>query len=169
MGTIGLSMQVIGSLLLIIFLAYFSIRFLGRRSGMMNSHALIKVAHSQQLGQNKSVHAIVVDEKTVLLIGAGAHLETLARFDDPDLAERLLAQQNGQLLAGEGSAVKLVAWLRERTARRKSGKAQEDAFSTLVRQRLEDLQKSRAEHWTQLDPKDQPDATSQSDDSRWPQ
>lgn len=169
MGSIGLSMQVIGSLLLIVLLAYGSIRFLGRKAGVMNSHALIKMVHSQQMGQNKSIHALVIDEKTVLIVGAGSQLETLARFDDADLAKRLLDQQTRQLFNAEGAWPKALTWLQRRGFIKRKQEDEQQVFSALVKRRLDDLSALRREQFSQLDEQHGKEQQPDKGDPRWHQ
>jgi len=140
---------VIGSLLVIIFLAYMTIRLLGRKTGAFGGHPLIRLVHSQALGPNKSVHAIVVDEKTVLLIGSGSTLETLARFDDEELAKRLLLPAH-PMWQTRKTVPAILAALGNRMTSARKGTEQDREFSLLVKKRLNDLSDKRAQAFSEL-------------------
>jgi flagellar protein FliO/FliZ len=85
--------KLILSLLFILALAYACIRLLGRRSAGFSRQRVVRVVTALPLGgANRTLQVVVVDEKTVLLLGVGANIECVGRFDDPDLARRLLEQ-----------------------------------------------------------------------------
>lgn len=133
--------DLIVSLLLICVLAYVSIRLLGRRAAGFGSHRLVRITSATSLGQHKSLQTVVVDGKTVLLLGVGSHVECVARFDDPDLAERMLRGY------GDDDALALVkpafSWLF--SLRRKKFTGQDDGlpFESQLFDRLETLKNRR--------------------------
>ncbi len=84
-------------LLFIIALAYYSIRWLGVRGQKALHNPLIRQVAALSLGQNKTLQVVVVDEKTVLILGVCASIEPIAQLDDADLARRLLLDQEKRM------------------------------------------------------------------------
>jgi flagellar biogenesis protein FliO len=170
MDSFMISLQLIGSLLLIVFLAYVSLRLIGRRTGMVQSQGVIRLVHTQALGQNKSIHALVIDEKTVLLVGAGSQIETLARFDDEQLAQKLLAAQDRSLL-GAGQALPAIVklWMGKRRPKR-ARDSETGEFAALFKTRLDDLSQRRTERLSDFEPaRSEEQRLAPDDDARWPE
>ncbi len=133
--------ELIVSLLLICALAYVSIRLLGKRAAGFGSNRLVRITSATSLGQHKSLQTVVVDGKTVLLLGVGSHVECVARFDDPDLAERLLRG------GGDDAALALVkpafSWLLSLRAKKSIGRDNGQPFENQLLDRLETLKTRR--------------------------
>ncbi|MHB1627315.1 MAG: FliO/MopB family protein [Bacilli bacterium] len=133
--------DLIVSLLLICVLAYVSIRLLGKRAAGFGSHRLVRIASTTSLGQHKSLQTVVVDGKTVLLLGVGSNVECVARFDDPDLAERLLRG------GGDDAALALVrpafSWLASLRSKSPLGRDAGPSFEKQLFDRLETLKTRR--------------------------
>ena len=90
MNNFSTGLKMILSLGLIALLAYYTIRLLGRRNFKQSGNQLIKVVSGHLLAPNKHLQVVIVDDKTVLLLGVGANVECVARFDDQDFAQRML-------------------------------------------------------------------------------
>ncbi len=133
--------DLIVSLLLICVLAYVSIRLLGKRTAGFGSNRLVRITSAASLGQHKSLQTVVVDGKTVLLLGVGSNVECVARFDDPDLAERLLRG------GGDDAALALVkpafSWLASLRSKRSLGRDAGPSFERQLFDRLETLKTRR--------------------------
>ncbi len=84
-------------LLFIIALAYYSIRWLGFRGQKALHNPLVRQVATLPLGQNKTLQVVVVDEKMILILGVSGNIEPLAQLDDPDLAHRLLLDQEKRM------------------------------------------------------------------------
>lgn len=131
----GLDMVV--SVVLIVGLAYYSIRLLGRRSGGRAANQLIRVVSAQSLGANKTLQVVVVDEKTVLLVGVGANVDCLARFDDQEMATRLLATSASKRLPVSSLP---FSWIKDKLSARR---APDGDFSAFLATRMERLKGDR--------------------------
>ena len=118
------------SLAFVVLLAYAAIRMLGRKSAVLSAGVgPVQNVGALPLGPGKSLQVVVVDRRTVLILGIAANVECVARFDDADLAERLLAGANGTRRAFLPPA--LSAWRRARRPARPA-----DGFADLLRERL---------------------------------
>lgn len=141
--------KLIFSLLFILALAYASIRLLGRRSAGFAHQRLVRVVTALPLGgANRTLQVVVVDEKTVLLLGAGANVECVGRFDDPDLARRLLEQSaSASALPFAPSAVsRLLSRLKGRPrefGEDKESPARGPDFAKVLSARLEEAMEKR--------------------------
>lgn len=132
------------SLLFIIALAVVSIRLLGKKALALSSNRYVRVVAAQSLGQNKSLHTVIVDEKTVLLVGVGTHVELVARFDDEQLAEKLAPGGRENDLQGSrlypSFSWLISLWKQKRTSETHS---QDPDFGEYLRERFEHVQMRR--------------------------
>ncbi len=140
------AVELILSLLFIIVLAIVSIRLLGRKALTLSSNRYVRVVAAQTLGQNKALHTVIVDDKTVLLIGVGTHVELVARFDDEELAQKLTKgdQRND---TASSLLVPAFTWLTAKLHKDKTGEPQgsQTDFSVFLKERFEALQSKRRE------------------------
>lgn len=117
------------SLVFVVVLAYGAIRALGRKSALLSaSFGPVQNVGALPIAPGKSLQVVVVDRRTVLILGIAANIDCVARFDDADLAERLLALVDGTRRAFLPPA--LSAWWRKRRPVRPDG------FADLLRERL---------------------------------
>ena len=117
------------SLAFVVLLAYGAIRMLGRKSALLSaSVGPLQTVGALPLAPGKSLQVVVVDRRTVLILGIAANIECVARFDDAHLAERLLADLERTRPAFVPRA--LSAWWRTRRSLRS------DRFADLLRERL---------------------------------
>ncbi|PWI58198.1 flagellar biosynthetic protein FliO [Sulfoacidibacillus thermotolerans] len=135
------------SLLFIIFLAIVSIRLLGKKTLDLSGNRYVRIISAQSLGQNKSLHTVVVDDKTVLLVGVGTHVELVARFDDTALAEKLLAADKGRRETANSMFYPAFSWLDAKWRKVRSVDQDEvkPDFSVFLRDRFELLKSKRQE------------------------
>jgi len=167
MGAFESGLQVTFSLIVIIVIAVVGIRFLGRKSTGFGTHPLFRVVHAQTLGANKSVYAMVIDEKTVLLIGAGSTIETLAQFDDPEFAHKLLQPTRPGWQPG-GWANQVARVITSNRGRPRKDDSRSD-FAGIVRERMREMSNQRARALSEL-ARDQDGKSSSRKDSqeqRW--
>lgn len=167
MGAFESGLQVIFSLVVIIVIAVVGIRFLGRKSTGFGTHPLFRVVHAQTLGPNKSVYAMVIDEKTVLLIGAGSTIETLAQFDDPEFAHKLLQPTRPGWQSG-GWANQLARVITADRGRPQKEDKRSD-FAGIVRDRMREMSAQRARALSELARSEdsESDARQDSKEQRW--
>ena len=117
------------SLAFVVLLAYAAIRMLGRKSAVLSAGVgPVQNVGALPLGPGKSLQVVVVDRRTVLLLGIAANVECVARFDDAQLADRLLAEVDR---TRPGFLVRALSnWWRTRRPTRPDG------FADLLRERL---------------------------------
>lgn len=141
--------KLIFSLLFILALAYACIRLLGRRAAGFAHQRIVRVVSALPLGGgNKTLQVVVVDEKTVLLLGVGANIECVGRFDDPELAGKLTAQTTaGSVLPWAPAVIAgLAARLRGRpqdAGTDKGARAGGPDFARMLSSRLEGAMERR--------------------------
>ena len=147
--------KLILSLAFIVALAYVSIRLLGKRASRLGGQRAVRIVAALPLGANKTLQVVVVDEKAVLLLGVGANIENVARFDDPELAAKLLRQADEPALPGLSGQP--FAWLSDR-ARSAGGGAGRTDFAQMLKARLSDMVGKREEALRDLpaDARDKP-------------
>ena len=133
--------KLILSLAFIVALAYVSIRLLGKRASRLGGQRAVRIVAALPLGANKTLQVVVVDEKAVLLLGVGANIENVARFDDPELAAKLLRQADEPALPGISGQP--FTWLSDRA--RAAGGAGRPDFAQMLKARLSDMVGKREE------------------------
>lgn len=121
--------KVLLSLAFVVSLAYIAMRALGRKSALVSPGVgAVQNVGAVPLAPGKSLQVVVVDRRTVLILGVAAHVECVARFDDPDLAEKLLAEAVRTRFAFLPGALS-ARWRTGRTVR-------PGGFADLLRERL---------------------------------
>lgn len=132
-------------LLFIIALAYYSIRWLGFRAQKTLHNPLVRQVATLSLGQNKTLQVVVVDEKTVLILGVGSSIEPIAQLDDPDLAYRLLLDQEKRLTPNLAVPFgRIVHGVTERV-KRKGKQGNEPNFADLLKHHLTTIKDRRTQ------------------------
>jgi flagellar protein FliO/FliZ len=119
-------------------LAYYALRLLGKRTVGSARHKAVRVMSGQSLGTGKSLHVVVVGEKTVLLLGVGTNVECVGRFDDPELAAQVLMD------AGPAAMTRRVSWLR-RGSVPLFARSKEGDFNRVLGDLLQDVRGRRSE------------------------
>ncbi len=116
------------SLLLVVLIAYATIRILGRRPALSARTGPLQNVAVLPLAPGKTLQVVVLDERIVLVLGIAANVECVARFDDPDLAEKLLS----------GAGVPPVFFPRflSRWRQKKGWFPEQSAFVDILRDRL---------------------------------
>jgi flagellar biogenesis protein FliO len=93
------------SLILVVFLAYWTTRFLaGRYRNLPTRH--IKVAETLCLGSNRYLYLLIINKRALLVGGTEHGLALIKEYDDPGFCEELQAAAPHQSMA----AGKLINW-----------------------------------------------------------
>lgn len=148
MGNFWLNVKLIAGLLFIIALAYYSIRLLGRQTAALSRNRFIKIVSAQPLGQNKSLQVVVIDDKTVLVLGVASQIDCVARFDDRDLAEKLLSETRTR----DFPTRLPFGWISEyfQTRARGRGKRQVSDFADVLNDRMRSIRDTREREYDQV-------------------
>ncbi len=133
-------------LILIVALAVFLLRFIGKRAQRTFSHTLIKSVGIIPLGNNKTMQVFVIDEKRVLLVGVGNAIEPIADIEDPELAKRFLLDFESKMMpstmmrpVGRFLVNSMNTWQKKQS----QPKTHKDDFATVLSERLESVKEKR--------------------------
>lgn len=142
MTTLWLNVKLILGLLFIVFLAYYSIRLLGRKTAGFLRGRAIRTVQVQSLGPGKSLHVLVVDGKSVLILGVSSQVECIARFDEEPLARKLIeeAEQRESGLGIPGGV--RAGWSAGLRGLRRP-QSSETPFANVLDERLRSIRSSR--------------------------
>ncbi|EXX91339.1 flagellar protein [Paenibacillus darwinianus] len=137
----GSLIWVIVSLILVIGLIVFVIKFLAGRSRIWGANRSLRSLGGVALGQNKSLQVVDVAGQ-LYVVGVGEDVRLLDKIEDPEQAQAIirLLDQTSQLMWNTAAVGSLMNRLRNRTAvggLRETETIEDDAFRTILQDKLQ--------------------------------
>lgn len=136
--------QMIAALAFVIFLIYFLLRFLTKRSQSYRSTQMLQNIGGVPLGANRSVQLLKVGDR-LLVVGVGETIQLLKEIDQKAEIDRLLMQQQEQLEKFDQPINKLLSLLRSASKKSQSVplESNNNAFKELLAKQLKGVSDSQ--------------------------
>ena len=139
---IGEYIKVLLSLVLVIGILIFVLRFLNKRNQNYQQNSIVRNLGGHSVGAQKSVQLLHIGNQ-IYIVGVGEDVQLLQVISDPQEIERIVALYNEKY--GHTSTTPYVAELFAKFKTKRSFKTQSEDFSNILDKRLSEIKQERSD------------------------
>lgn len=136
----GMFLQLFLALLVIIFMIYALIRFIGKRSQTYQTHRTLQTIGGVHVASNRSIQLIRIGDR-VLVVGVGETIQLLKEIDDEREVKKILADYENQ--EGHEHLSLMYKWFQTKVQKKNEKQPLNMNFKGLLERQLTDVKKSQ--------------------------
>lgn len=150
-------LKMIVSLILVIAILYFLLKFIQKRSKSYEQNKFVKNYGGSSLGGNRSVQIIKVGNR-LLVLGIGENIQLLKEIDDEAEIENFIQQHNEQLEQRLQPSTFIMKWLNKKQEKDSSfSNDSSPSFQDQLKKQLDEIKKKRTNAMDKLERKESTD------------